>query len=139
MSTLLDPYATKPPTGLELTYLQADARLIIVAGSDTTSATLVYMFYHLVSNPTVIVKLREEIEPFLLPDGSLDHIEAQHASWVNGVINETLRMHPPVPSAIQRTTPPEGIQIGETYVPGNVNVWCPQYAIGRCARIAVPI
>jgi cytochrome P450 len=132
MTSLLEPYAKKPPTGLELTYLQADARLIIVAGSDTTSATLVYIFYHLVLKPSVVAKLREELEPLLLPDGSIDHREAQHANWLNGVINEALRLHPPVPSAVQRTTPPEGIQIGETYVPGNVNVWCPQYAIGRC-------
>jgi hypothetical protein len=132
LSTLLVPYAQSPPTGLELLHLQADTRLIIVAGSDTTSATLVYIFYHLVRNRAVLSKLRKEIEAILLPDGGIDHREAQHADWTNGVINEALRLHPPVPSAVQRMTPPEGVMIGETFVPGDVNVWCPQYVIGRC-------
>jgi hypothetical protein len=92
----------------------------------------VYTFYHLVRNPSILSTLREEIEAILFPDGEIDHREAQHADWMNGVINEVLRLHPPVPSAVQRMTPPEGVTIGGTFVPGNVNVWCPQYAIGRC-------
>ena len=66
-------------------------------------------------NPTVDV-LNQDI-------CNLDHL--------NAVMYETLRLHPPVPTAIQRTTPPEGIDIGGVHVPGDMTVWCSQYALGR--------
>ncbi|KAE8420722.1 cytochrome P450 [Aspergillus pseudocaelatus] len=50
---------------------------------------------------------------------------------LNGIIYETLRIHSPVPSYIPRKTPPEGINIDGTHVPGNMNVSCPQWVIGR--------
>jgi cytochrome P450 len=134
VTPLIAPYEGKKPTGLDLTYLQGDTRLLIVAGSDTTSATLVYMFYHLSKNPSIVSKAREEIKPLLREDGSFNHREATHNEYLNGIINETLRLHPPVPSAIQRITPPEGLKVGETFIPGDVVVWCPQYTLGRCKQ-----
>ncbi|KAL5337622.1 cytochrome P450 [Aspergillus crustosus] len=40
----------------------------------------------------------------------------------NTLINKTLRIHPVVPSGTQRMTPPEGIQIGNRYIPGDIIV-----------------
>lgn len=109
--------------------LQADTRLIVVAGSDTTSATLTYLFYELAKRPEEVKKLREELRPLTKGDWSdKDIARAQH---LNGAINEALRLHPPVPSGLQRMTPPEGIQFGDTFVPGNVYFWMPQYLMGR--------
>lgn len=99
--------------------------------SDTTSATAVYMFYHLAKNPQMVDKARQELKPLLREDGTLNHKEAGSTVYVNGIINEALRMHPAVPTALQRITPPEGLHIGDTYIPGNKTVWCPQYAMGR--------
>ena len=44
---------------------------------------------------------------------------------LNAVIDETLRMHPPVPSGAQRVTPKDGMSIGDTYIPGDVLVQVP--------------
>jgi len=90
------------------------------------------MFSHLAKQPEIVAKAREEVKEFLNEDGTFNHREASHSEYINGIINETLRMHPPVPSAILRCTPPEGLQIGDVLVPGNVNVWCPQYVLGKC-------
>jgi cytochrome P450 len=132
VTPLLAPYEGKKPTGLELSYLQGDTRLLIVAGSDTTSATLVYMFYHLAQNPSIAAKARDEIKTLYSEDGTFNHREATHNEYINGIINEALRLHPPVPTAIPRITPPEGLKVGDTFIPGDTVVWCPQYTIGRC-------
>ncbi|KAI9874353.1 MAG: hypothetical protein M1830_009845 [Pleopsidium flavum] len=135
MSALLDPWKNNNPTGTDLAMLQGDAQLIVVAGSDTTAATLTYIFYELARNPCQLSKLRDEVATHVTSFGDVSHQKIQYLDHLNGVINETLRLHPPVPTALQRNTPPEGIKIGETYVPGNMTVWCPQYVIGRSEKI----
>ena len=74
--------------------------------------------------------MREEIAPHFA-DNEISNVRIQKLDHLNAVINEALRLHPPVPTALQRLTPPEGINIGGTFIPGNMTVWCPQYVIGR--------
>ena len=106
--------------------------LIASKFSDTTAAALTHILLELARHPEHVQKLREELaaytqEPFM----DVLHQKIAHLDHLNGVIYETLRLHPPVPTALQRQTPAEGIEIGGVYIPGNVNVWCPQYVIGR--------
>ena len=109
--------------------LQADARLIIVAGSDTTAATLTFLFYYLAKHPEHQEKLREELRPLLSGDWSDKDInQAQH---LNGCINEALRLYPPVPSGLQRQTPPEGMEADGKHVPSNAVYYMPQYIMAR--------
>ncbi|KAK3712159.1 hypothetical protein LTR37_009250 [Vermiconidia calcicola] len=113
--------------------LRADARLIIVAGSDTTASTLTYLFYHLASNPEAVRKLRVELEPLIVGDWSDKTIN--HAQYLNGCINEALRLHPAVPSGVQRMMPPEGMEVDGRHVPGGTIFYMPQYVMGRDPRI----
>ena len=113
-----------------LPMLQSDSRLIIVAGSDTTAATLVHMFYYIANDQSVLQKLRDELEP-LVGDGRLEHQKIQDAEYLNGCIYEALRLNPPVPSGVFRKTPPEGVNIGDTWIAGDTCIQMPQYAMGR--------
>ncbi|KID93373.1 cytochrome P450, partial [Metarhizium majus ARSEF 297] len=110
--------------------LEGDSQLIIVAGSDTTAATLTSMVYELLRAPKYIDMLRDELAPFVQGD-VIDFRRIQTLPILNGIVNETHRLHPPVPTTLSRRTPSEGIMVGDTHVPGNMTVWCPQYAIGR--------
>jgi cytochrome P450 len=116
--------------------LHADARLIIVAGSDTTAATLAFLFFHLAQEPEHVETIREELRP--LTQGDWHDKDIHNAAYLNGAINEALRLHPPVPSGVQRTTPKEGMHIGETFVPGGTNYWMPQYVMGRGKKSLSP-
>lgn len=132
MSSLLVPFEkTGKPQGLELSYLQGDSRLVIVAGSDTTAATLSFLFYHLATERGVVDKIREELASHVDADGNVSNADIVNCEYLNGCINEALRLHPPVPSRVHRKTPPEGVEIGGQHIPGNVEIWCPQYVIGR--------
>lgn len=50
---------------------------------------------------------------------------------LNALINETLRIHPPVPSGGYRQTPSEGLTIAGQYIPGHTTIVAPRYTIGR--------
>lgn len=115
--------------------LQADARLIIVAGSDTTAATFTYMFYHLAQHSEEVKKLREELRP--LAKGEWSDKDINQAEHLNGCIYEALRMHPPVSSGLQRLTPAEGMEIDGRHVPGNTVFYMPQYVMGRGERLSI--
>jgi len=65
------------------------------------------------------------------PNGEILNEKIANLDHLNAVINETLRLHPPVPSMLQRKTPPEGINIDGEFIPGNTIVSCPQYVLGR--------
>ncbi|CAK3772144.1 Tryprostatin B 6-hydroxylase [Lecanosticta acicola] len=131
-SWLLKAYAgEKHPE--EDAMLQGDSRLIIVAGSDTTSATLTHLFYYLAIGPAQQAKLRQEIKS-LVKETVIDK-DIQHADRLNGAINEALRLHPAVPSGVARKTPNEGVRVGDTFIPGNVTFYTPQYSMGRDADV----
>jgi tryprostatin B 6-hydroxylase len=115
-----------------LPLLHLDSKLIIVAGSDTTAATLTFLFYHLAIEPGLISRLREEVETLVGDANSkIEHQHLQSASLLNACINETLRLHPPVPSGLYRKTPPEGVYIGDEWIPGNTTIQIHLYSMAR--------
>ncbi|KIX92393.1 uncharacterized protein Z520_11868 [Fonsecaea multimorphosa CBS 102226] len=133
-SYLLEEYEKQEPkTAQGLMNLQADAYLIVVAGSDTTAATLTSLFFHLATEPHLLTELRKHVDP-LFEAGEVDSVALSKSKHLDAVINEALRLHPPVPSGVQRLTPPEGMIIGETFVPGNTIVYVPFYTLFRDER-----
>lgn len=115
-----------------------DSQLLIVAGSDTTAITLTYMFYNLARDPTLVQRLRQELAEYVKEDGNYDVKELAKAKFLNAIINETLRLHHPIPSGLSRLTPPEGIMIGDRRIPGNILVNIPYHTLGRCKCLFPP-
>jgi len=128
-SHLLDPNDPHVPMGAA-----ADARLVIVAGSDTTASTLTWIFYELCKDQSLLKRLQNAIDEAVGDKDLLDCDDLKDIPLLDGVINETLRLHPAVPSGVQRETPPEGIRIGDKYIPGNIILWQPIHTIQRDER-----
>ncbi|KAK0328681.1 hypothetical protein LTR82_000613 [Friedmanniomyces endolithicus] len=131
--------------------LQADTRLIIIAGvcpvaiplygsrapsanacthSDTTATTLSVLFFLLAQDPSQVQALRNELRP-LTEGRQWSDVDIRQAPHLNGAINEAQRLYPPVSSAFPRLTAPEGMRIGDTWIPGNTTIRAPQYVMGR--------
>jgi len=53
---------------------------------------------------------------------------------LDAIIQETLRMHPPVPSGLPRDTPREGMYIDGVFIPPDTHVSCPTWTIQRDER-----
>lgn len=111
---------------------------LTLRSSDTTAATLTHIFYYLAKDPDQVRKLRAEEEQLQYIKKGFLSDEALRAHHLNGVINEALRLHHPVSSGVQRLTPPEGLTIDGTFIPGDTTVICPFFSLGRCG-FHVPI
>jgi len=108
---------------------------VIIAGSDTTASAIVGFFYYLTANPRVCHKLQHILsEAFPAGDSEYRAAAAAEIPYVDAVINETMRLQPPVPANLTRTTPKEGLTIGGVYIPGDITVSVPTYAIHRDRR-----
>lgn len=88
---------------------------------------MVFLFYELALHPDQAEKLHAE----LLSIDIHDRKALQALPHLNGCIQETLRLHPPVPSGGYRETPPEGITVAGQYIPGHTTIVSPRYSLGR--------
>lgn len=109
-----------------------DAQLAVIAGADTVAITLSNIFYHLAQHSEFQSRLYEELEEMSIP--GQDHISDSLLAgkpYLHGIINEVLRLHPPVPFGLQRVTPSEGAVIAGQYIPGGMIVTTPTYSLHR--------
>ena len=113
----------------------------LLYNSDTTASTLTSIFYELAREASIISRIRNELDPLIASGQGISNQKLQSLDLLNGVINEALRLHPPAGLSLPRKTPPEGLTIEDTYIPGYMTVWCPQYVIGRsnCPDIVLRI
>lgn len=83
-------------------------------------------------------ELQKEVDRFFEENetGSNDWESASlgRLQYLQACIDESLRLFPPVTSGLQRQTPPQGIQIGDRFIPGNTIVMTPTYTLtrGKC-------
>lgn len=134
---LEDHEAKANPTAQDELNLLGDALLIAVAGSDTTAATLTCLFFELALSSSSLSVLQEEVDALFESSDPVDATSLSKLAYLDAVINEALRLHPPVPSGLQRMTPPEGLRIGDVMVPGDSIVQIPLHTLFRDERVFV--
>lgn len=100
---------------------------MLITLSDTIAPTLVFAFYELSRDPTQQQKLITELQNVDI----YDRAELARCEHLTAIINETLRLHPPVPTGGYRQTPSAGMIIKETYIPGNITIVSPRYSLAR--------
>lgn len=99
---------------------------------DTVAPTLVFIFYELARHWECAERLFREIS-----NVDIDNLpQLESLMYLNGFINEVLRLHPPVPTGGYRETPSEGLVIAGHYVPGNVTIVTPRYTLERCTLLS---
>lgn len=99
------------------------------------ATTLSECLYHLVKYPAEQVKLHALVDA-AFPGGpdSWSFEQARTITYLDHFISETLRVKPALKEAGPRETPPEGLQIDEVHIPGNVNVLVPTAQLHRDPR-----
>ncbi|KAH8885376.1 cytochrome P450 [Thozetella sp. PMI_491] len=127
--------------GLNEEELVTESTLQIVAGSDTTVTSIRGIILYLMSHPRVYAKLQAEVDA-AVRDGSappspasISDAAARKLPYLQAVIKEGIRIHPPVTDEVPKKVPAGGDTVvveGESFfLPGGTNVAYAVWALHR--------
>ncbi|KAM7483132.1 hypothetical protein LguiB_007715 [Lonicera macranthoides] len=96
---------------------------MFIAGTDTSSATLVWIMTELIKNRSTMRKAQEEVREFAKVKGKVvQEIYLSKMVYLKLVVKEALRLHPPAPLLVPRETTKTCI-IGRYRVPAKTRVF----------------
>ncbi|XP_060186313.1 6,7,8-trihydroxycoumarin synthase-like [Lycium barbarum] len=118
------------PIDLTLEDIKGVLMNVLVAGSDTSAATVIWAMTTLIKNPKVMKKVQEEIRKSIGNKGIVNEDDIQNMSYLKAVIKETFRLHPPTPLLIPRESMRKSTLEGYEIQPGTIT-----YVIARDPEI----
>jgi cytochrome P450 len=120
-----------------LEYLVAEGRFLTVAGGETTATIMTAVLYYLHANPGYRERLTEEIRGSFSSYGEITGTSTSSLPFLQAIIEETLRMYPPVAMSLPRVSP--GAVIEGKYIPRGVVVGTHLFSASRnAATYALP-
>ncbi|KAH7969126.1 hypothetical protein HPB52_014798 [Rhipicephalus sanguineus] len=107
-----------------------NAFLVLVAGYETTSNTLTLVSHMLINYPDVQEKVRQELLAALGPDEEISYNTIQKLTYLNCVIQETMRLYPPIFAFVTREAVVDK-QYGKLKIPAGTAVMAATQYIHR--------
>lgn len=115
--------------GLSKEDLFSEAILQILAGSDTTATALRGIMLYLIAHPRVYNRLQAEIDDTLASGSATGIVQdsvLRDLPYLQAVVREGLRVHPPVTDVVPKLVPKDGDSVtiaGRQYfLPGGTNI-----------------
>ncbi|KAJ0598314.1 putative geraniol 8-hydroxylase [Helianthus annuus] len=106
-----------------------------IGGTDTTSTTLEWAMAELIHNQDKLATARLEIIKLMEnKEKIIQESDIPQLPYLQAVIKETLRLHPPVPFLIPRQAL-HNIEIQGFMVPKNAQILCNLWAMGRDPKV----
>lgn len=99
----------------------ANAFIIMLGGSETSSTALAAATYFLTLCPATLAKLTTEIFSAFETESEINVHNIQNLPYLTAVMDETLRIHPPLPQSSPRVVHQGGDVICGTFVPEGVS------------------
>ncbi|ORY61754.1 cytochrome P450 [Pseudomassariella vexata] len=112
--------------------LASQATTLIVAGSETTATFLTGVTWYPLKNPDCLSRLRAEVDSAFTSIDQITGDSVAHLEYLHGVIEEGLRIFPPVVFGLPRYSP--GAVIDGHYIPAGVTVATENYCMAYDTR-----
>lgn len=91
-----------------------------MAGSETTATVLSATLYYLTTHPRVLSTLTEEVRSTFSSEKDITLLSVQTLRYTLAVLDETMRIHPAVPTGPPRLIAKGGDTVLNQYVPEDV-------------------
>ncbi len=128
LSRLLADYAKEPDEAVRRRRLRDELITILLAGHETTAATLSFAWYEMSQHPEVGEKMRAEAFE-VLGDGPPAYEDLRRLTYTTQVIQETMRLHPPVWILPRRSLEPDNVEGYD--IPAGADVLICPYTLHR--------
>ncbi|KAG5535702.1 hypothetical protein RHGRI_023460 [Rhododendron griersonianum] len=103
---------------------------IFAAGTDTTSSSVEWAMAELLRTPETLQKAKAELEQTIGKGKPIEESDIPRLPYLQAIVKETMRIHPPVPLLIPRTVETDVEVYGYT-VPQGAQVLVNAWAIGH--------
>lgn len=123
-----------PGPGLDHDTLRSLLADLFAAGSDTSSNTVEWAMTELLQSPSSMSKVCDELARVIGSRRNIEESEIDRLPYLQAVVKETLRLHPPAPLLLPRQAEMQTEVIGFTIPKGAhllINIW----AMGRDAHV----
>ncbi|XP_027192046.2 geraniol 8-hydroxylase-like [Cicer arietinum] len=107
---------------------------LFVAGTETISSTIEWAMAELLKNEEVMSKAKQELEQIIGKNKLVEESDITRLPYLQAIIKETFRLHPPVPFLIPRKSN-ENVEICGYTIPKGAHVLVNVWAIGRNSSI----
>ncbi|KAJ0414321.1 cytochrome P450, partial [Aspergillus carlsbadensis] len=111
--------------------LEMQSSILILAGSETTSIALTYATYYLLTHPEALARLRAELAEHFKNEEDITILSVNQLAFLQAVLQEAMRLRPPITNGFPRQTPPQGAVIDGKFVTGDTTVNVPHWAAYR--------
>ncbi|KAI0485459.1 isotrichodermin C-15 hydroxylase [Xylaria cf. heliscus] len=102
--------------------LSSNAFILVLAGSETTATTLAGATYFVLTHPDVLEKLKHEVRSSFQDASQININTVGNLKYMLAILNESLRLYPPVTAGLVRVVPAGGAEIAGHFVPGGTLV-----------------
>jgi len=131
-SHLLNDQITNPDaSGTTNQNLIHDCELAVVAGSDSSASVLSAILSLLATHPDKLATLQEQLDAQRTDELPLPHASLANATYLDGCIQEALRLCPAIMSGSQREIGPRGAVVAGRFIPAHMLVSTPTYVLHR--------
>ncbi len=118
------------PEEIDIALIQRLCVDLFLAGTDTTSSTLEWAMAEVLRNPKIMMKVKLELDEVIGKGKILEEADISRLPYLQCIVKETLRLHPPVPFLLPRKVESDA-EVNSYIVPKGSQVLVNVWAIGR--------
>ncbi|XP_060181244.1 geraniol 8-hydroxylase-like [Lycium barbarum] len=122
--------SAKNPEEIDQNHIKSMFLDLFAAGTDTTTSTLEWAMAELLRQPEIMKKVQVELAEVIGKGKSVEETDAPRLPYLQCIIKETLRMHPPFPLLLPRKVE-QDVELCDYIIPKGSQVLINAWAIGR--------
>ncbi|KAJ0971032.1 hypothetical protein J5N97_018991 [Dioscorea zingiberensis] len=117
------------PTAININIVET-----LIAGTDSSGGTMEWAMSELLHKPSTLKKVQDELRRAIPRGKKIEEEDVVELPYLNAVIKETLRMHPPVPFLIPHKSTKACTVLGY-HIPQDTQIFVNSWGIGREEKV----